>query len=86
MNFYRVQYTIDKAHNLVYPDAMSGIVWKRAIYHHEKHEMIGETEEEVKADGKDIIELKPDAAEKLISEFEASYPSDDDTSKPDKVF
>ena len=50
------------------------------IYHHEKREMIGETEEEVKADGEDIIELKPDAAEKIISEFDASYPSDDDTS------
>lgn len=72
MAYYQIIYTI-KNNQYIYPAAIKDAVWKNSIYHPSEHSMVGETDEKIKANGRNVISLKPAAAKRLIKEYQASY-------------
>jgi hypothetical protein len=74
MGHYLVRYRVGKNKEYVYPTSVQGVAWKSTVYHYTKREMVGETEEAVKAGGKDVVSLKPEEAKRVVKEFAASYP------------
>jgi hypothetical protein len=74
MSKYLVRFSIGKNNVYVYPATTAGAVWKQAIYHHKQLAMVGETDNDIKADGKLVKRLDSAGADRLIKEFMASYP------------
>ena len=74
MNYYEIKFSINEKNKYIYPAVVAITRWKTTTYHHEDNVMIGETEEELRADGDKIIELKPEEARKKIDEFLSSHP------------
>jgi len=84
MPFYVVQYAVKEHGEYIYPEATKGVVWKQAVYHHEKSSMIGETVDEIGASGKDLVKVSPEKAKELIAAYRASYPKQEsDAGLPD---
>ncbi len=74
MSHYQVRFKIDKKHAYVYPASVRGVVWKNTMYHFSEPIMVGETDEEVKADGKQVIALMPKEAAKRVKELQEGFP------------
>ena len=78
MAHYLVRYTFGDNNTYVYPESVAEVVWKSAVYHYTEQVMVGETDATVETDGKQVTSLAPDEAEKLIEEYQASYPKPTD--------
>ncbi len=75
MPFYLVRYTIGKNNEYVYPGGVTGVVWKTNIYNPVKMAMVGETDDEVSVDEKNVVALKPTKAKKLIKKYCTGSPA-----------
>jgi hypothetical protein len=78
MAHYLVRYSLGENNTYVYPESVTGVVWKSAIYHYTEQVMVGETDETVEADGKKVVSLPSDEAKKLVEEYQSSYPKPKD--------
>jgi hypothetical protein len=74
MSHYLVHYSYGANNAYDYPKSIADVVWKLVVYHYTDQVMVGETDAVVKADGKQVITLTPDEANKLIEEYQSSYP------------
>ncbi len=74
MKYYQVKYKTEKKGDLVYPASVNQVVWERTQNHFSEDAMIGGTNSKIEADGKSVIELKKEDAEKLIEEYKKSFP------------
>jgi hypothetical protein len=82
MNHYLIHYSHGANSAYDYPKSIAGVVWKLVVYHYTDLVMVGETDAAVKADGKRVIALTPDKANKLIAEYQSSYPKPQDLPDP----
>lgn len=80
MTNYLVRFKIGKNNECTYPQSVAGVVWKSTLYHHTKLSMLGETDEDVHADGKIVVALSPAEARETVKEFRASCPELEDSS------
>jgi hypothetical protein len=69
MPFYLVKYTKGKNNEYVYPVSLAGVVWRTNISNHIEMVMVGETDDEVSVDGRDVVALEPAEAERLIEKY-----------------
>jgi len=69
MPFYLVKYTVSKNGEYVYPKNVAGVAWKSTVYHYSKRLMIGERDDVIEADGKDIVALSANEAQKLKKKY-----------------
>ncbi|MBI2358343.1 MAG: hypothetical protein HYV04_05475 [Deltaproteobacteria bacterium] len=74
MASYLVCYSLGERNQYIYPEVLAGVTWKSAVYHATERKMVGETDQKVKSDGKNVIALKPAEAAKLVKQYRASYP------------
>ena len=74
MSHYLIHYSPGANNAYDYPKSITGVVWKLVVYHYTDQVMVGETDAAVKADGKQVIALTPEEANKLIKEYQSSYP------------
>jgi hypothetical protein len=74
MGHYKVRYRLGQHNEYVYPASMSAVAWKSVVYHATERVMVGETDADIKADGKDMVALDPQEAKKLAEEYASSYP------------
>lgn len=49
---------------------MKGVVWRTIIYHHSEYKMIGETDEPLSTEIKEVTVLTPEEVEKCKKEFQ----------------
>ena len=82
MAHYRVSYSIGVNNTYNYPQSVKDVVWKSAVYNYTEQVMVGETDDKVEADGKQVIALTSDKAKRLISEYQSSYPKPEDLPIP----
>lgn len=75
MKFYKVRYTLGQNGEYIYPKNSIGVVGKNAHYHNTDFVIIGETEEELDADGEQMVKLTKKDAATLIKEFQKSIPA-----------
>lgn len=73
MKYCYVKYMLNNKGEYIYPENMSNIVWVSTIYDESDNSMIGETEMDVKADGKEIIKLKKEEFEKQKKKLFKKY-------------
>ena len=78
MAHYMVRYLRGTNNNYVYPESVVGVVWKSAVYHYTDQVMVGETNTTIETDGKQVTNLTADDANKLIEEYQSSYPKSPD--------
>lgn len=81
MPSYLVKYSIGKNNEYVYPRTAAGVVWKSIVYHCTEHQMIGETDDDVQDDGKEVIALTSDEARKLENEYRSTHPEPEESRK-----
>jgi len=74
MGHYKVRFQVGQHKEYVYPACMSGVVWKSVAYHGTEHVMVGQTDADIKADGKVVVALNPQEAKGLAEEYSAGYP------------
>ena len=74
MAYYLVHYAVGAENQYVYPESVAGVVWKSAVYHYADPLMVGETEQTVAADGKDVVALTPAEFKKQVKTLQASFP------------
>lgn len=77
MAYYLVHYTVGDQNQYIYPPAVTGVVWKSAVYHYSEPVMVGETEQTVVADGEKVIALTPAQFKKQVKKLQASFPQQD---------
>ena len=82
MAHYLVRYSLGENNTYVYPESVTGVVWKSAIYHYTEQVMVGETDAKLEADGKQVTSITSDDAKKLMKEYQASYPKPNDLPDP----
>jgi hypothetical protein len=82
MPHYLIRYSIGANNAYVYPESVAGVVWKLAIYHYTEPVMVGETDATLEADGRQVASLSSDEANKLIEQYQASYPKPGDIPDP----
>ncbi len=73
MPYYKIKYSKGENNEYVYPKAVAEVVWKSSVYRGAEQAMIGETDDNLEADGDQVVSLKPELAEKLIKEFQAGH-------------
>jgi hypothetical protein len=69
---YKVRYAIGEKGEYTYPEVLAGIVWKRLVYHGSDPVFIGETDDAVVPDKRDVVLIEADRTAKLVKEFESS--------------
>ncbi len=74
MNFYKIEYRMNEKNEYIYPSGVKEVVWKKSVYDYKNKVMIGFTEQELKADGENIVSFSSKEAVDLIKEIESSYP------------
>jgi hypothetical protein len=74
MPHYLVRYSLGENNTYVYPASIAGVVWKLAMYHYVERVMVGETDATIETDGRAILPISAEEANKLIEEYQASYP------------
>ena len=74
MPHYQVRYSLGPNNEYEYPKSVAGTVWKSVVYHYSDRVMVGETDSEIAAGGKEAVGLTPDQAAKLEKEYRSSYP------------
>lgn len=74
MPHYLVRYSLGENNTYVYPASIAGVVWKLAMYHYTEQVMVGETDATIETDGREILPLSAEEVNKLIEEYQASYP------------
>jgi hypothetical protein len=84
MAHYLVRFSLGENNTYVYPESVTGVVWKSAMYHYTEQAMVGETDASVEADGKQVVSLTSEEAKKLTEEYQASYPKPKDL--PDSLW
>ena len=82
MPHYMVRFSIGENNTYVYPESVAGVVWKLAMYHYAERVMVGETDATVEAEGRQVVSLSADEANKLVEEYQASYPKPEDVPDP----
>ena len=82
MAHYLVRYSLGENNTYVYPESVTGVVWKSAIYHYTEQVMVGETDTTLEAQGKQVTSLTLEEAKKLMEEYQASYPKPKDLPDP----
>jgi len=75
MNFYQIHYTIADNGEFQYPAQVRNVVWKNTHYHNSEHFMLAESDQNVQADGKDVVQLTEDQARALLDRILRSYPA-----------
>jgi hypothetical protein len=78
MAHYMVRYSRGTNNNYVYPESVVGVVWMSVVYHYTDQVMVGETDATVETDEKQVATLTADDANKLVEEYQASYPKSPD--------
>lgn len=84
MPHYQVKYSLGKNNEFVYPESVAGVVWKSTLYHYTDHVMIGETDDDVHANGKEVISLSSDEVRKLEKEYRSTRPKP--KKSPEEIF
>ena len=79
MAFYHVKYSIGKNNDYVYPQSVAGIVWSTTVNNNIEMAMVGETDDEVSVDGRDVVALKPGEAKRLITKYCTERPAAPET-------
>lgn len=74
MSIYLVKFSLGMNNDLIYPAIVKHVTWKFTLYHHIDNVMIGETDDEIEADGIEVIALSPDDAQKLIKKYRSHRP------------
>lgn len=70
MKFYKVHDTLGQNGEYIYPRNSMGAVWKNVHYHNTDSVIIGEAEDELDADGEQVVKLTKTDATILIKEFQ----------------
>ena len=71
---YLVKFKVTNKSEYRYPSGVKECKWKSVAYHGTKQLMIGETDKELRVDGKSVIALDAERASRLLAEFRSSYP------------
>ena len=82
MAHYMVRYSRGENNTYVYPESVAGVEWKLAMYHYTEQVMVGETDATVVTDERQVLPLTSDEADKLIEEYQSSYPKPRDIPDP----
>jgi hypothetical protein len=82
MTHYLVRYSIGDNNTYVYPESVAGVAWKLAMYHYTEQVMVGETDAAVETDGRQVVSLSSEEANKLIEEYQSSFPKPRDVPDP----
>ncbi len=82
MSYYLVHFSRGTNNKFVYPKSVEGVVWKTTTYHYTERIMVGETDAEIKADGKKVIALTSNEAKKQIKKLQSSFPASKDLPEP----
>jgi len=82
MKYYKVNYKIGKTGDYAYPGSVANVIWNVTQYHGKNKVMIGGTDSDLKADGKQVAALTEKDALRLIEEYRKSYPERADKAGP----
>ena len=74
MPYYQLFFTKNKNNKFIYPSSVQNVVWNMTVYHYTENKMIGRTDSTLKTQKGSLVELSEEEANKLIAEYEKSYP------------
>ena len=70
--FYLVRYVLTGIGTYIYPPEVEGVEWKSVTYHASESTLVGETDQELEADGENVVALPPKKARALSKSHQAS--------------
>jgi hypothetical protein len=74
MRYYKIFIKKGTDDQYIYPSSTRSAVWKIAQYHYSDMVMIGGTDTQVRADGKEVVELAEKEALSMIEQLKKSHP------------
>jgi len=74
MKTYKVTYTRGAQGEYIYPASVAGVTWSNVHYHPAEAFMIGETDAELVADGKDVVLLTKKEATSALTQLRKMVP------------